>query len=373
MYALSDGLYAALRTGSPTHLIRLTVRWPDGTVRQVFDLAQSIVLGGSVRAELRRDARRSASLDIDNTDGVLAPAISTDMLAEGSSVRIESGAFVDGEPVMMPLITGLVGPGTSASMRGAKVSVAVESHLSACRQEAGEAVQLAQGTSLADALHTLWDPVLPSVIWRVDNTAAERVLGAEVPVFPGDYRLDMGLRLARDLGCEAFDDREGAIVVQVRPDPSAQATARVMSEPIDLTRTIVRPPVNAQPVSATPGIGDEIWVVEEVTDPGSPIHRDRIGLRMAPVIRSDAIADVTTARATARAWLAGRSLAADRIDATEHAAHLDLDPGDILERDETITRTTGRFVLESITVPLGPGTISTTETAVVPLFLTEAE
>ncbi len=368
MYDLDAGLYVALRTGSPTMLVRLVALWPDGSTRQTFDLSQSVIVSGSVRAELRRDARRSASLTIDNTDGLLAPALSTDIFAEGAAVRVEVGAFVEGVAVLVPMVTGLVGPGTSASMRGATVTVALESSLSACRQEAGTALQLATGTPLVTALHALWDPVLPLARWLVDDTASERTLGIDVAVLPSDARLDVGLRLARDLGCEAYDDREGAIVVRARPDPNTQAVTRVMSEPIDLTRTIVRPPVNAQPVNATPGTLT-IWVVEEVTDPASPIHMDRIGLRMAPTIHSDSIPDPETARATARAWLAGRSLAADVVNATETPIHLDLDPGDILERTETITATSGRFVLESIDMPLGPGSIRTTETQVLPLFL----
>lgn len=372
MYHLSEDLYAALRTGAPTMLVRLTALWPDGTVRETFDLARSLVVGGSARAELRRDARRTASLEVANTDGSLSPALSTDMLAEGAALRIETGALVGGSAELVPLVTGLVGPGTQATMRGARVRVSVESYLSACRQEAGEALMLAAGMGLPDVLHTLWDPVLPSVTWLVDDAVGSRTLGTDVPVLPSDSRLDVGLRLARDLGCEAYDDRMGAIVVRLRPDPGTQAVARTMSAPIDLARTMVRPPVNAQPVAATPGDAEEIWVVEEVDDPGSPIHRSRIGLRMAPVIRSDAIPDHATARATARAWLAGRSLAADQVDATELVAHLDIDPGDVVEYEEPITRTSGRFVVESIEVPLGPGALRLTATSVLPLFLEAA-
>lgn len=365
MYALDDALAAALDAGAPTLLVRLVALEQDGDVRRTFDLAQQVIVSGSASAELRRDARRTASLEVRAT-----PELTSDMLAQGAAVRVESGALVTSGPMFVPLVTGFV-TAAGATMRSGTVSLTVESYLSACRQEAGEALVLAQGAALVDALHTLWDPVLPFVEWLADDAARERTLGSTVPVLPGDSRLDVGLRLARSVGCEAFDDRMGRLVVRARPDPTTQPTARLMSEPIDLFRGFSRPPVNAQPVEASPGDGEPFYVVEEVTDPGSPLHRDRIGLRMADIIRSDTIPDPDTARALARAWLQGRMLRADTVTATERPRHLDLDEGDVVAREEPVTGTSGRYVIEQITYPLGPGTITTSETAVLPLFLDE--
>jgi hypothetical protein len=196
--------------------------------------------------------------------------------------------------------------------------------------------------------------VLPFVDWVVDGTAIERTLGSDVPVLPTDSRLDVALRLARAVGCEMYDDRIGRIVVRARQDPATQETARTMTLPVSLDRGFSRPPVNAQGVEASPGVGEPFYILEEITDPGHPWHKDRIGLRMAPMIRSDAIPDPDAARA---------------LTSTEQVRHLDLDEGDVVAREEAITGTSGRYVIQSISYPIASAEVRITDRAALPLFL----
>lgn len=370
MYELDDALAVVLAQAAHTAVARLSSLYPDGTVRRAFDLTERIVTDGRVTDELRQDVRRSASLSLVNVDGALSPALLDDMFASGSAALVERGALVDGTPVYAPLITGLV-TGCVASMTGS-LTLSIASNMSALRQEAGTALVLTAGTFLIDALHTLWDPVLPNVTWSVEPGADSRALGADIPVLSTDVRLDVGLALADSLGVDAFDDRAGRIVVRLRPDPTTQATARTMTEPISLDRTVGRTPVNGQAVEATPGSAEPIYVVVEVDDPASPIHRDRIGLRMAPTYRSDTIPDPDTARATARALLAERAMAQDTLAATQHPQHMDLDAGDVVERTEAISGTSGRWVIDQITYPVCLGTLDTSEVSVGVLFLDAA-
>lgn len=373
MYTLDDRLADALALAWPTMVIRLSALEQDGSVRERFDLARQLLLSGSsVGAELRRDARRSASLVISNASGTLAPSRFTDTFAQGSRVSVEVGALVDGEPMYAPLMSGFV-VSCRTAMRGATISLSAASYLSACAQETGEAILLSRGTALPDVLHTLFDPVLPGVEWVVSRSVEDRVIAVDVPVLQRDIRLDVGLRIARDLGCEVYDDRLGRIVVRLRPDPFTQDPVRTMTSPIDVSRDANRPPYNAQPVEVTIGEQEPFYVVEEITDPSSPIHRSRIGLRTAPTISSDLIPDPTTALRMARAWLAGRALSSDQVEGTELPRHLDLDEGDVVARDESTTGASGRFLIESITYPLGPGSIQTVESAVLPLFLTDVQ
>jgi len=349
---------------------RLSVLWPDLSLRRAFDLTERIVTDATVTAELRRDVRRSASMSLVNVDGILSPALADDLFAAGSPVRLERGALVSGVPEYIPLMTGFI-TGSTASMSGT-LGITVESFMSACAQEAGTALVLPAGTFLVDALHMLFDPVLPGVTWTVETGADERALGADIPVLATDSRLDMAVTIADALGVDVFDDRYGRIVVRLRPDRATQATARVMTEPLSLERTIGRTPVNAQAVEASPGESEPFTVLEEVDDPGSPIHRDRIGLRMAPTLRSDTIPDPATARATARAMLAERATAQDTLSVANLPAHLDLDEGDVIERTETITGTSGRYVVDAITYPVTLGDIRTTEVTTGVLFVVAA-
>lgn len=360
MYTLDAALAAVLASGAPTMLVRLVALDAALVELESFALARQAVTSGSATADMARDARRSASLDV----LALVPA---DMLEQGSILRVESGALVSSGPMYVPLVTGFVTAGLISM--GSGTSVTVESFLSACRQEAGAAMHLAAGTTLPVALHALIDPVLPFVEWFVDGAATERTLGSDVPVLPTDSRLDVALRLARAVGCEVFDDRLGRIVVRARQDPATQETTRTMTSPVSLSRGFSRPPVNAQPVEVTPGDGEPFYIIEEITDPGHQWHKDRIGLRMAPMIRSDTIPDPDAARALARAWLAGRMLRADELSATEQVRHIDLDEGDVLAREEPLTSTTGRYVIQSITYPIAAAEVSTSERAAVPLFL----
>lgn len=354
-------------------LVRLTALWPDGSVRRSFDLPRQVIREGSATADLRRDARRSASLTLAvPADGSLTPALSTDMLARGQRAAVEIGALVDGTAQLVPVMSGFV-TACEAAMRGPTLDVSLDSHLSACSQEAGTSLLLPAGTPLPDALHTLWDPVLPWAEWVIEGDTIARTLGADIPVLASDDLLAVSLRLARSLGCEAYDDRLGRIVVRVRREPASLAPVRTLTGVDELRRASTRAPVNAQRVEATPGDAEPISVLEEVTDPASPIHRDRIGLRTAPTILSDAIPDPATARDLARSWLAGRMLAADQVTCTVPVADLDLDEGDVVDIDEPVTRTAGRFQLEALTTPLGPGRPSLRASSVVPLFLTDGE
>lgn len=369
MYTLDPELTLALRRTTVSPVARITALWPDGTDRRTFDLASSLVLSGTTTADLRRDVRRSCSMSLDNSSGLLAPALADDLFAKGSRIRIERGAVVNRTRLYATLLTGFVSD-CVASMAGV-IDLTVESYMSALAQEAGTAFVIPAGTFLPDVLTMLWEPVLPTVPILSDETAVSRSVGADIPVLASDIRLDFGLRLARDLGCVAYDDRDGRIVVEVRPDPTTQATDRTMTDPLVLSRSSGRMPVNAQPVECTPGDGEPFSVLVEIDDPTSPYHRDRIGLRMAPVVRSDSISDPATARDMAARLLAARSMAQDALSTSCLPEHLDLDEGDIIERTEPVSGTSGRYLVETISYPVGPGDITTTETSVVPLYLSD--
>lgn len=368
MYQLQPQLAAAL-AGTHAAVTRLVILTQDLRVRRTFDLERRIVLDGSVTTDRTRDVRRAASLGLSDRDGSLSPLLADDLLAEGSVVRIETGALVrDGEALWVPLITGFV-TGCRVRMASARIDLVAESFMSALAQEAGEGITLQAGMTVPDVLQQLWGPVLPWVTWDIDPRTQERTLGSDIPVLPGDDRLQVGMRIASDLGVEAFDDREGGLVVRVRPDPTTLAAVRAIDLPLDIEREVGRKPVNAQPVEATPAESEPLWVVEHVDDPASPIHRSRIGLRMAPTIRSDSIPDPDTARAVARRWLAARALSQDRVTIDLPRRHIDLDEGDVIEATERITGASGSWIIDAVTYPVVQGKVEVSARSVVPLWV----
>ena len=369
MYQLPDAIIAALEGPAPVIHARVVVLAPDlVTVRAAYELTTRIVMSGTVTADWTRDVRRQAQLRLADRDGTLAPAIATDHFAEGSPIRVERGPEIDGAPAWIPLMTGLV-TGCEIDRERGTIDLTSESPMSLLDQDVGEGVVIPEGTSVPDALHMLWDPVLRFAEWVIDPLAGERFVGSTIAVLPSDNRLQVGRRLALDGGVEAFDDRLGRLIVRVRRDPTTQTVARSMLTPVKLKRRVGRKPVNAQPVEATVGDDETIWVVEEIDDPGSPIHRSRIGLRMGPMVRSDTISDPATARAVARMWLSSRALSQDRLEGDEVARHIDLDEQDVVTRSDGATRAEGRFRIDRITYPVLDGVVSTTESQVRPLYL----
>jgi hypothetical protein len=215
------------------------------------------------------------------------------------------------------------------------------------------------------------DEVRAAVV--LDNLIHRGEVPVTIGVFvdPGvfDGVADAGRGKNRNAEYDAFDDRYGRIVIRLRPDITRQVTARVMSAPMTLERTVGRTPVNAQLVKVTPAQGEPFDVLVEVDDPSSPIHKDRIGVRMAPTISSDSIPDPATARAVGAAQLAEYAMAQDTVTTTQHPEHLDLDEGDVVERVEPISGTAGRWVIDRITYPVCLGTLDTSEVSVGVLFL----
>lgn len=372
MYQLGAALEAAL-SGPHTAVARLVCLWPDGTPRQAFDTVETrIVIGGAVNAVLARDVRRDAVVELANETGLLTPRAAGDLFAEGSALRLERGAILDG-PVYAPLFTGVVDR-FDAGMTG-RLRLTCLDPMSLLDQPLGGTTSIEEGTPAGDAIQALWSGVLPAfVAWVVDDGG--RDVGAPLSWSGSENRLAVGLELLRSLGLEAFCDRLGRLVVRPLRDPTTRPVDRtyrqgITSTILDLTRSGASRPVNMVRVIAEPPDSPPLAAVAEVEDPLSPIHRDRIGVRMVEY-RSSALTTAGAALETARARLGWLALRQDTV-AQSVVPDLAIDPDDIAEWElEARSGTVGRHRIDSVGVGLVAGATDLQASRVVPVFVEAA-
>jgi hypothetical protein len=370
MYAVPTDLDALLR-GSHQARARLLALTDTGEVRRTWQDGTAALVSASVNFDRARAARRTGTAEIANRDGSLTPTAPGDLFHPGSRFRLERGGILDGLTVYVPMAT-LVVTRFGATMRG-RLSITGEDPLWLCQQPMGEQMTLAPDMTAEAALRALLEPVLgDGDDWALDG--AGRVLGTARTLFEDDDRLASAVSIMRGLGLEVFSDRLGAPVLRPTPDPTTATPVRTWTAAprdavfLDLSRTGDRLPMNRVVVIGEGPDRPTVRAVAEVTDPSSPLHRDRIGLRQAPVWRSEQVPDQAAANAVASALLVEQALIQDAISGDIVPDPL-LDEDDVVEVTETISGTADRYRIDQVTHPVTPGALSVVATRVVPIFL----
>lgn len=368
--SLPDLLEGLLRSHEP--VARVLSLAADGSVRDAWEAdADARLLSGSATLDRSREVRRTASIELANPTGSLSPRTIGDPFFPGERFRVERGLRVGGAPIYLSVATLIVA--TFAAPMDGRLSVTGEDPMTLLRQPFGEVVTIEAGTTAEDAFRLLVEPVLGDGSgWSLDG--AGRTVGATRSWAEDDDRLGAVVSLMGDLGLETFADRLGNPVLRPIPDPTAAATVRTFTRAagvaamLDLTRS-----GSARPFNKAVAIGEgpdrpTYRGVAEVTDPASPVHRDAIGLRVAPYHRSAQIADQATATAVALARLIELALYQDAVGGSA-IPDPRLDAGDVVAFIEEVSGTFDRYRLDTVTMPIGPGAMAMAATRVVPLFV----
>jgi hypothetical protein len=280
---MTDDL-AAVLGGPHRPCARLVSLGSDGVARASWEGDGAILEDGSATYDRTRAVRRSGSATLANPTGSLSPQRPGDYLFTGERLRLERGAIIGQARVYGALITGVV-TGFQSDMSG-HLSVNIEDPMSLLAQPFGVVVSIEAGTPVADALVTLWGPVLGDASdWTLDDAGRTTPLRV---FMEDDERLGAVTAFLTDLGLEAFMDRAGQVVLQAIPDPSTQTAATAVrgflpgdeATLLDLSRSGDSRPYNrvVVVVETTDGT-DTIRAEVSVTDPSSPIHADRIGIQ----------------------------------------------------------------------------------------------
>jgi hypothetical protein len=370
VYAFDAPLAAAL-AGPHRPCARASFLAPSGAVAAAYEGAGSILTGGGVSFDRSRVGRRSGALDLANRAGALSPQDAEDLAFPGTLIRLERGAVI-GAGRSYGLLATLRIRSFDAAMTG-RLALTCEDVLEVLAQPFGEVLTISAGTPAAEVLRLAWEPVLgDSSTWSLDDG------GRTVParnLLEDEDRLGAVAQLMADLGLEVFSDRTGDVVLRPIPDPMAATVARRFERDagvatmLDLTRSGSRTPFNRVIVVAESPDRTTVRAIAEVTDPGSPIHRDRIGLRTAPIYRSAQIPDQAAANAVAAVLLVQYSLFQDAVGGSSFPT-LELDEDDVVEFVEPISGANDRYRLDRVTHPLVGGGTQMAATKVLPVFVT---
>lgn len=346
-----------------------------GAVIATFEGDDSVMERGTVTADRTRMVRRRCDLTLMD-DGTLTPLARGDLLYNGAIIRVERGIIVDDLPEYLALGTFVVAQ-FSASSDG-HLTISGEDPLSLLAQPFGEPVVIAAGTRPEDALKTLWvsvlDPIGQGAEWSLDGGQRTMPLRA---FLADEDRLDAVVRYFEAAGLEVYADRLGRPFMAPVVDLAEAATVDVVRtfEPGDeaiilsLRRGSSRRVYNRVIVESNAPAGPQLRVVLDVDDEASPLHRDRIGLLTAPVFRSAQIKDQSAANALARNLLSEYAVLADTLTMTA-VPDITLDAGDVVSIEEPVSGTSGRYRLDTLSLPVTLGSMSLTAGAVVPLLLT---
>lgn len=370
MHDPGASVLAALRGPHHRASARLTSLDATRAVRHVWQDATALLLDGSrVSGDRTRSVRRTVSLSIADPAGDWTPRAPGDPFFGGEWLRVERGVGVGGGMAWIPLFTGTV-TSFDDTMDGT-LQVSGEDALGICQQPFGDAVSVLAGTRAQDVVKALLGPVLGVTQgWTLDD--AERIV-PDRSWAADDDRLQATWQLMADLGLELFADRMGAVVLRPMPDPTVATPVRTLTSPasdgaiLSGTRSGSRLPYNRVVViSELPDDGTIIRAQADVTDPASPIHAGRIGLRIAPVYRSSQIPDQSAANAVARNKLVEYALYQDGY-AGDIVPDETLDPGDVIAVRQGITGTDGNYLLDAVSHPITTGTSGLGATKVVPV------
>jgi hypothetical protein len=258
------------------------------------------------------------------------------------------------------------------------INLSAEDPLSALEQPFGDPVTLPDGMAAAEALRTLWEPVLGEDAFG-DMDDGGRVTVLRVFAEEED-RLDSGLSLMSDLGLEVGVSRTGLVELQERPDPTNTDAVTVVREflpdpgvaaSLDLARSGSDKPYNRVVVLLERPDLATLRAEASITDPASDIHEDRIGRRVAPYYRTSQVGDQAALNALAQQLLIEYVL---NVDTVRHSAIPDhrLDAGDVIYTREPRTRTDDRFRINRVSHPVTTGAMSLDTSRVLPLFLLAA-
>jgi hypothetical protein len=348
-----------------------------GSVIATYEGDGRIIRSGTVTADRARNVRRRGDLTLVNHDGTLTPSAIGDLFWPGAIIRVERGVYVGDEPDYLALGTFVVSRFTS-DMDG-NLHISGEDPLSLLAQPFGETVVIPAGTSPEDALRLLWVPALDPIglgaEWTLDGGGRTMPLRA---FLRDESRLNDVITYFARSGLEVFADRLGYPYMRPFVDLAEAETVALVREFVPGDDAILlswsrtggyRTFNRVRVTSNNPG-GAAIDVTVEVTDPASPIHKSRIGIREAPQLVSAQVPDIAAATLVGQQALAEYGLSSDTTSGSA-VPDITLDAGDIVNIEEPVSGTSGRYRLNSLTLPVVEGSMYLTAGKVVPMLLTE--
>jgi hypothetical protein len=356
MWPTSARYSEVLTSGSRRWATRVEVLYAGDRVASL-----DVVLDGSVSVN-RTAVRRSLKLTLVDPTGALTPTSARDLLApKGTELRIWRGLLVDGEYEWVPLgVFGIIDPEVTAHDGGTKIEVKGFDRADAVRlRRFTSPYRVIKGTPTHEAIAAIVTSRLPGVPTRI--TAS----GHTTPELLYD-RLEDPMKAVDDIAnadsVDAYFDPLGTFIVTPRLEtetdvvyqPGPQSLLIASSRALLIDNTYSGVIVTGEHPDETPIIVEE-WDL----DPKSPTYS------LGPFGRRPFGYASSVLRTEAQARLAAQTLL-KRVTKMRQTAklvtvgHPGHEIGDIITAIDPDSRTSGRWVIKGIDVPVRSGKIAMT-------------
>jgi hypothetical protein len=353
-----------LLSGDYTLALRALVM--AGNLSDVLAEVPADVLDGSVDMDRHRQVRRRGRIVLDNSAGGYTPEDAASLTWPNRIWRLERGAYVDGTPQYVTLMTGLLNEPRQA-VRDQTIPFTLEGRLTLANQQFSAALVLVSGTRLADAVRTIAELAglgTDDALYVLDDGG--RSLVADRAFDVADNMLDALHKLASDNALDLFDDALGRTCLAPWSDPSTvepawtfDATSDALT--LDVSRTLRGQQTIYNRANVTGVAPDRYPIEAEARDlnPNSPTYNPLdgsgpIGDRPRPRYVSADIHDQAAANEVALRLLYEGALFEESIATS--AVPL---PG---VEDRQVVRIVGAgandsYLLDSVSIPLRGGTM----------------
>lgn len=369
MQPITDAFRAALTAGSVEVAHRVSLLRADLTTEAVLTGDAGVVTGGSV--SMARDRRRTMSLELVNEGGAWTPAEAADALFPNRLLRIEAGIVVAGAPEHVPLgLFAIDRPTVEVTRSGSTIRVTGQDRLKrALRSAFTRPTRYEDGMRVGDVVRAIaGDAGMGDALYRLDDGG--KSLGADRVYEVNASRIDALHGLATDFALELYVDADGYLVL------TPSRTADTLGEPVwafepgeeaimlgvtkDLTddRLYNHTLVTGEAANLPPVRGEA-----RDLNPASPAYNpldgtgpigDRLWTYVSAMIRSE-----EQAQAVADAELLRISLVEELISVPFIGLSA-LEVGDVVAIAEPTARIADRYLVETLSLPLGTGSMTMT-------------
>jgi hypothetical protein len=361
VYPITEAFAAALKSSHT--VVTLAEVLTSGTVVATLD-----VLDGSVEVDGAAAVRRRCSVRLADSTGELTPADLSDLLApNGNEVRLFRGLrLADGDELVPLGVFRIAAAEVAATPAGVAVELSgYDRSRKITRARWTAPYTISSGATYSAALKALLlsrDPAATFDFVEATGTTPALLFGADRDNDPwADAQ-----KLAEAAGCELYVGPTGAYTLRTIPDPGTAPIVWDYREGVDATILAVSKSLDDEQTyngvivsGETPELGAPVTAAAWDDDPTSPTYRFGPFGQVPEFFTSSLITSQAQATATAEALLRRKLGAVEdvRFDAIPNPAH---EAGDVVRVLVDAARVDGRYVLESFSVPLGPGTMTIT-------------
>lgn len=361
--------FASTILGPHRRACRVALLNADMTVDRFITGEDGVVIDGQVTIDATR--RRACTVTLVNEDGSWTPAGPDDPLYLNRLIRLERGVYVDGSPEYVTLGVFLIDrPQVTVRGSGSTMQVQGQDRLKlAAKSRFTRPTRYDEGTSVGEVIRAIaQDAGMGATLYRLADGG--KTLAADRMFEIGDDRVDAMRLIATSYGLDVFVDADGYLVVQQAmtpdtiPDPvftfvrGRDAIMLGITKGWDDDRLYNHSFVSGE-------ASDQLPVSAEARDlnPQSPAYNppdgtgpigDRVYTYTSAMIRSE-----EQAQDVADALLLDIALVEETIEIPS-VVHPAIEAGDVIGVIEPISRTNDAYIVDSITIPLGPGTMTTT-------------